>query len=135
MKQRSRINKNTKPMKLPAKCEAGFLKELDKRSVTFAQLNTAYREVMSDMGGQEGLSHVQVCLAERFCFLEFVLRGIELKIAQNPDDSTLLLGRWIQGLNSLSGLSKTIGLERRAKKVVNLKEYVAEQKKKKQKRL
>ena len=110
-------------MTLPTKYEAGFLRDFDRRTEVYQLLNTAYQEVISDMGGQEGLSHVQVCLAERFVFLEFVLRGIEQKIAANPKKSSTLLGRWIQAINSLSGLAKTVGLERRAKKV-NLKSYI-----------
>jgi len=124
---------NTKRMKPPDKYEAGFLKTLDERTVAFRQLNDAYQEVMDDMGGQAGLSHVQVCMAERFCFLEFVLRGIEHKIATNPKESEVLIGRWVQAINSLSGLAKTIGLERRRKSTINLQEYVAGKKKKKRK--
>lgn len=120
-------------MNLPDKYEAGFLREFDKRSVAFALLNTAYQEVMSDMGGQAGLSHVQVCLAERFVFLEFVLNAMEQKIALNPKESEGLLGKWIQAINSLSGLAKTIGLERRRRSVVNLQEYVSGKKNKKRK--
>jgi len=115
---------NTKRMKLPDKYKANFLREFDKRSATFALLNTAYQEVMDDMGGQQVLSHVQICMAEKFVFLEFILRNIEQRIANNPNKSDELLGRWIQGLNSLSGLAKTVGLERRAKQVVSLKKYV-----------
>ncbi len=42
---------NTKPMELPDKYEAGFLKDLDNRTHVFQFLKTAYQEVMSDMGG------------------------------------------------------------------------------------
>jgi len=122
---------NTKRMKPPNKYESGFLQKMDKRSISYVELNTAYQEIMDDMGGTEALSHVQVCLAERFCFLEFILRTIESKIATNPKKSEYLLGKWIQGLNSLSGLAKTIGLERRRKSVVNLQDYVAGKKKRK----
>ena len=115
---------NTKRMKLPDKYKAGFLREFDKRSSTYSLLNSAYQEVMSDMGGTENLSHVQVCMAEKFVFLEFIIRSIEQRIANNPKKSDELLGRWIQGLNSLCGLAKTIGLERRRKSVANLQEYV-----------
>ena len=120
---------NTKRMRLPAKYKAGFLKEFDRRTETFQSLNSSYQEVMSDMGGPENLSHVQVCLAERFIFLEFVLRRLERRIANNPKKSEALLGRWIQGLNSISGLAKTIGLERRAKKIFSLEKYIADSEK------
>jgi hypothetical protein len=113
-----------KTKKLPAKYKPGFLREFDRRTKLYPILNEAYQEVMSDMGGEESLSHVQICLAERFVFLEFVLRGIELKIAQYPKKSHVLIGRWIQGLNSLSGLAKTIGLKRKARQITDLATYV-----------
>ena len=116
--------KNTKPMKLPAKYKAGFLREFDKRSAVFALLNNSYQEVMDDMGGQDSLSHVQVCMAEKFVFLEFVLQNIEKRIAEKPKKSSVLIGKWIQGLNSLQGLGKTIGLKRQSKKIESLQSYV-----------
>ena len=111
-------------MTLPAKYEAGFLKDFDRRTEVYQLLNGAYNEVVSDMGGIEGLSHAQICLAERFVFLEFVLRGLEQRIAKNPKKSEVILSRWIQALNSLTGLAKTIGLQRRAKKIPSLQRYV-----------
>ena len=124
MSKKKTKNKHVKLMTLPPRYENGFIEDLDKRTHVFVSLNTAFVEVIADMGGKEGLSHVQVCLAERFVFLKFVLRGIEADIVKNRKKSAELLGKWIQGLNSLNGLAKTVGLERRARQVVNLKEYV-----------
>ena len=76
------------------------------------------------MGGVDSLSHTQVALAERFVFLEYILRKLETQIALSPKKSAGMLSRWIQGLNSLTGLAKTIGLERRARKVESLETYV-----------
>jgi hypothetical protein len=114
--------------KPPVKYEAGFLAKLDKRTEVYQLLNDAYQEVVGDIGGVENLSHVQVCLAERFCFLEFVLRGIEHRIATEPNKSGKLLSRWVQALNSLVGLGRTIGLERRVKKIANLRTYIEDKK-------
>lgn len=108
----------------PIKYETNFLAKLDKRTDAYHLLNNSFQDIMSDLGGGESLSHVQKCLTERFVFLEYVLRTIELRIASAPKKSTKLISRWIQALNSLVGLGRTIGLERRAKKVVNLAAYV-----------
>ena len=120
--------KKRKRVKVPAKYEPGFLVRLDGRLEATKILNSAYDEVTADMGGMQNLSHVQLCLAERFVFLEYVMRRLENRIANNPKKSAVLLSRWIQGLNSVSGLAKTIGLERRAKKIDSLESYVKERK-------
>lgn len=123
-KKKKRKYTNSKDLELPSEYKAGFLKTLDGRTEVYQRLNTAFTEVMSDMGGVESLSHVQVCLAERFVFLEYVLHGIEHKIATRQKPSTKLLGKWVQGLNSLQGLAKIIGLKRHSRKVMNLKNYI-----------
>jgi hypothetical protein len=110
--------------KPPKRFEAGFLAKLDRRTEVFQLLKAAHDEIMADCGGAENLSHVQLCLAERFTFLEFVLRGLERQIAEPPKKSEAVLSKWIQALNSLVGLAKTIGLERRAKKIANLQTYI-----------
>jgi hypothetical protein len=109
---------------VPDKYREGFLGEFDRRTEIYHTLNAAYTEVMSDMGGQDTLSHVQVSLVERFIFLEYVMRDLEQRIVKNPKKSDELLGRWIQAINTLTGLAKTIGLKRRAKKIASLESYV-----------
>ena len=127
--------KNTqRRQKLPSKYSAGFLRQFDQRTETYALLTKAFVEVLEDMGGIEKLSHVQICMAERFVFLEFVIRSIEIRIAENPEKSDQLISRWVVRVNSLSGLGKKIGLERRAKKISSLESYVGTKKKKKKRK-
>lgn len=113
-----------KRKRILAKYEPGFLQTLDGRLEVAKILNSAFDEVTDDMGGKDSLCHTQLALAERFVFLEYVLRRIETRIALNPKKSGKLLSRWIQGLNSLNGLAKVIGLKRNAKKVQCLESYV-----------
>ena len=124
--EKEKKNKNHKADTLPAKYTAGFLAELDGRTKVFELLREAHSEILQDLGGENNLSHVQRCLVERFVFLEMVLRNIEAKIATNPKESAEMLSRWIQGLNSLSGLAKTIGLSRKGKKIASLQTYIRE---------
>ncbi len=114
--------------KPPKKYETNFLQKLDRRTASYQILNDGFNEVVSDMGGLDGLSHVQKSLAERYIFLEFVLRNVEKQMARNPKKSEELLSRWIQGLNSLTGLARTIGLHRKAKKIDSLQSYVRSKK-------
>lgn len=119
-----RKNTNHKLMKLPKKYEAGFITKLDQRTETFLLLNTAYQEVLSDLGGVEMLSHTKQCLVERFIFLEFMMRKWELRLVRKPKKNAHLISRWIQAINSLNGLARILGLERRAKKITSLQAYV-----------
>jgi uncharacterized membrane protein YccC len=83
---------------------------------------------VSDQGGIDNLSHVRRSLVERFCWLEAVLRSLELRIAEADKAETAdLLAKWIQALNSLVGLGRCIGLERRARKLDDLQSYVRKQ--------
>lgn len=124
MDKEKRKNQNTKPLNLPERYEPGFLERMDKRTEIYAALRSAYDEITNDLGGVDALGHVQTTIVERFVFLECILRNWERQIITNPKDSEKLLSRWIQALNSLSGLAKTIGIERKAKKIQNLKSYV-----------
>lgn len=111
---------------LPTRYEKGFLSRLDGRTEIARELRAAFDEIVADQGGVDGLSHVRRSLVERFCWLEAVLRSLELRIAEADKAETAeLLSRWIQGLNSLTGLARTLGLERRARKVDDLRSYVA----------
>jgi hypothetical protein len=113
----------TKHPKPPKRYEKNFLVKLDNRTEVCRQLKTAYAEITADCGG-DTLSHIQLCLCERFVFLEFILQQLELKMAQAPKESAQIMSRWIQACNSIVGIGKTLGLERRVKKVVNLETYV-----------
>ena len=110
---------------LPAKCEPGFLNKLDQRFELARELKAAYTELTDDLGGTDNLSHVKRTLAERFVWLTAILRSVELQIAEakGEDDGAQLLSRWIQAINSLSGLAKVLGVDRRTRKV-DLKTYV-----------
>jgi hypothetical protein len=69
-----------------------------------------------------------LALCERFVFLEFTLQNLEEKIAKNPKGADEFISKWIQACNSITGLAKTLGLERRARTVSNLREYIKERK-------
>ena len=81
-------------------------------------------EIVADIGGETELSHVKSALIERFCWLEAILQDLEIGMAGGEIAKADALSKWIQGVNSLSGLAKVLGVERRMK-TVDLKTYVA----------
>jgi hypothetical protein len=115
-----------KTTSLPEKFEPGFLAKLDGRTEISRLLHSNYLAIVADLGGESELSHIKLALVERFVFLEAVLCGIESQLAvaraakaKNDVEAARkveveLIGRWIQAVNSLTGLAKTLGIERRA---------------------
>ena len=122
----TRKNEQHKPLEVPAKFRVGFLAELDKRSNIFKALAVRHRTIVQDLGGAGELSHVKLALIERFCWLEACLQDQEVAMASgaSPKES---IGRWIQGVNALVGLAKTLGLERQLK-ATDLRTYLADTK-------
>ncbi|QDV87164.1 hypothetical protein [Planctomycetes bacterium TBK1r] len=94
--------------------EPGFLGTMDARTRLVRALKANYEAIVSDMGGPEEVSYVRNSLAERFTFLECLLESIEQDLASGKIDRTKGLARWTQAVNSLIGLSRVIGLNRRS---------------------
>jgi hypothetical protein len=114
-----------KPVTLPAKYTPGFLDEMDKRTEIYQALRSAHDEIVNDMGGVDALSHVKHTIVERFVFLECILRNWERQIIADPQGSARMLSRWVQAINSLSGLTKIIGIDK-VRKAKDLKSYIKE---------
>lgn len=115
MHKTGRRNEQHKPQTVPAKFKPGFLTELDSRTGLAKALRATYQEVVADVGGEEDVSRVKQALIERFCWLEAVLQTLECEMAAGLIDKAKVLGSWIQAVNSLSGLAKTLGIERKAR--------------------
>jgi len=115
----------------PKRYEQHFLAKMDKRSVAYQVLHESFSEIVQDRGGVESLSHIQLALIEKFCFLEFMLHKKELEMAEsnNKGMRDKNFGSYCQWLNCLIGLSKSVGLERRAKTVASLETYIKQKKK------
>lgn len=108
-----RKNRSTKPQSLPAKFKTGFLAALDKRTDLAKALRANFDEIVADVGGIEDVGHVKASLIERFCWLEAILQTLEHQMATGQIERSEALGKWIQAVNSLSGLAKVLGVERR----------------------
>ena len=109
-----RRNGSHKPATLPAKFQTGFLSELDGRTELAKALRANYDSIVADVGGQSEISHVKGALIERFVWLEGILQTIEHEMVSGVTTKTEAIGRWIQAVNSLSGLAKVLGVERKS---------------------
>lgn len=98
---------------LPKKHEPGFLERLDRRTELSKVLRANRDAILDDLGGEANLSKINQSLVERFVFLEAVLGRIETDMAHDIKRFDELLGKWIQAVNSLTGLAKTLGTDRK----------------------
>ena len=111
----NRKNVASKPQTLPAKFSLGFLSQLDGRTEVAKALRANYDAIVRDVAGDAAdLSHVKAALVERFVWLEAILQGIEHEMVTGTTSKTEAIGRWIQAVNSLSGLAKVLGVERKS---------------------
>jgi hypothetical protein len=118
------MSQTLKYRELPAKYELNLLQKVDRRSEVYKKLKRSYNAIVDDLGGKDELAHAKLMLVERLVFLEAVLETLEHQITTEPKASPKMLSRWIQGLNSLQGLAKTIGIERKPRKAGDLRAYV-----------
>ncbi|MCK5641694.1 MAG: hypothetical protein KAJ19_12910 [Gammaproteobacteria bacterium] len=132
-KNKSRDYFNSKPMNLPSKFVPGFLEDLDKRSVVYQAVRKSFNQTCDDLGGADALSHARLVLIQRFVFGEFIAANLEAAIIAKPTEK--LVSKWLSVSKALGALAVRIGLERQARSVPNVADYVQSKSKKKRRKL
>lgn len=114
---------STLPMTLPARYEAGFPWRLDRRCKAVREMAADLVTLWQDLGGMGTLSTQERALCERVVYLR--RRIIAHETAVMRDQKPLMThGEHANCCNTLVGLLKTLGLERRALNVGTLKDYI-----------
>lgn len=106
---------------LPDTYSADWIGKLDKRTKVARAVLERISELESDAGGPESLSAARRSLIRHATWLDAVVESHELRLASGQQ---LDVGAYTQALNSLLGLFRLIGLERRAKKAVSLRDVM-----------
>ena len=106
----------------PDRYSQGWLDRLDGRTGIAQSMRERFRAFTDDLGGADRLSYAQRSLVERALWLEYWLADQERQLATGGEFS---VNRWIQGANSLQGIMSKLGLERVAKDVPDIGEYLA----------
>src|ERR1700677_1583024 len=96
---------------LPDSYSANWLPRLDKRTRVARAVLARIAEFESDAGGAEALSAARRSLLRHAAWLDALVDSHELRLASGEQIDT---GAYTQALNSLLGLFRLIGLERRA---------------------
>ena len=117
-KKSKRKYTNTKAMNLPERFDPKFLDDADGRSAAIKELRRRFRRLKEDAGID---SYQKDILAKRAIFVACKLETMEVAAATTGEFNA---GVYVQAVNCLVGLLKCLGLERKAKKVTNLRSYV-----------
>ncbi|ADH85955.1 hypothetical protein [Desulfurivibrio alkaliphilus] len=104
----------------PSRYSADWLDKLDGRSRVYQVLKQRHDNILSDLGGPEGMSYAQRALASRAVWLEYWIEQQERNLANGGDFDS---GRYTQACNSLMGLLAKLGLKRQAKDIT-LADYI-----------
>jgi len=103
------------------KFNTGWLSELDKRTALAQVMLERYRAFTDDLGGADSLTYAKRSLVERALHLEYWLAQQERALMEGAEFD---VSRWTQATNSLQGILSKLGLERQAKDVTSLKDYI-----------
>ena len=106
---------------IPNEFTPRFIDALDQRTVAARTLRQRLAEIHSDMGGEDRLSYAQRSIARRVVWLESWLETQEARAAEGEE---IDMGRQSQALNTLLGMFKTLGIERKAKDAPSLTDYL-----------
>ena len=102
---------------------SGYLDRLDGRTSIAVTMRGRWQAMTDDLGGVDQLSYSQRSLVERALWLEHWLAVQEEALASGQYE-VFDAGKWTQACNSLMGILKTLGIERRAKDVTDLQSYL-----------
>ena len=106
---------------IPDRYSPDFAEQLDKRTVIARAILGRIEAIETDLGGAEGLSHARRSLVRRVVWLEATIEHSEQKLAAGEG---IDLGGHTQAINTLIGLYRLLGLERRQRPVRTLREVM-----------
>jgi hypothetical protein len=111
--------RSNKVITLPRRFIPRFWQDCDCRIATVKLIKRRYELLKEHCGGGE--SAQRDLLVRRIAFVSIVLETAEVKACEAGE---IDLGSYIQSVNSLVGLLKTIGLDRKVKNVTDLTAYL-----------
>lgn len=106
---------------IPERFAGGYLDRLDGRTAIAVTMRARWQAMTDDLGGEASLSYLQRSLVERALWIEYWIAQQERILADGGEAD---IGRMTQATNSLLGLYRTLGIERRQKDVTTLASYL-----------
>ena len=99
---------------LPPRYTPDWIESLDQRTSLARAVRGRLHDLENDLGGRDSLSYQRRSLAKRIVFMEALIERQEAAIARGADVDE---GKLTQATNTLVGLLKTVGLERRTREL------------------
>ena len=106
---------------LPDHYRAEGFKRLDKRGRVARAVLARVGELEADAGGADSLSAARRSLIRHAVWLDALVESHELRLAEGQRIDS---GAYTQALNSLIGLYRLLGLERKARKTESLRDVM-----------
>lgn len=106
---------------LPDNYSADWLAKLDKRTKVAKAVLARIDALETDAGGADNLTAARRSLIRHAAWLDAIVDSHELRLAAGEQ---LDVGAYTQALNSLLGLFRLLGLERKARPVRRLREHL-----------
>lgn len=106
---------------IPDRYSPDFAERLDGRTSIARAIRERIEAIESDCGGADSLSHARRSLIRRVVWLEAIIEHSEQRLAAGEG---IDLGGHTQAINSLLGLYRLLGLERRQRPVMRLRDVM-----------
>ncbi len=106
---------------LPESWSTNWLNRLDKRTKVARAVLNRIIELENDAGGADTLTAARRSLIRHAAWLDAVVESHELRLAAGEQ---IDVGAFTQALNSLIGLYRLLGIERRQRPVKTLREIM-----------
>ena|SRR5258708_9895973 len=107
---------------LPDGYSSNWMNRIDKRTKTAKAVLNRIAELEADAGGADAISHAKRSLIRRAAFIEAMCEGQELKLIRGQE---IDVGALTQSTNTLLGIYRMLGLERRLKTVRSLRDVMS----------
>ncbi|AEG31545.1 hypothetical protein [Thiomicrospira cyclica] len=107
--------------RIPIKFTENWLEGLDGRTGVARDLKERYKELTDDLGGFKNLSYQQRALCSRALFIEYNLKKQEEDMALGKDFDP---GVYAQSVNTLIGLFRMLGIERKKQEAITLNDFI-----------
>jgi hypothetical protein len=106
---------------IPLSYSPDWLQRLDGRTRLAQAVNQRYQDLTADLGGNENLSYQKRSICKQVVWMEAIIEQQHAALSRGEEIDQ---GKLTQATNSLIGLFKTVGLERVAREVPTLKDYI-----------